>query len=413
MQLPFFIARRYFLSKKSQRAINIISMISVLGVMVGTAALVIVLSVFNGFEDLILQLYNAFDPDIKIEAAQGKTFSYRQFPETELRKDPSIAYLQPVIEENALVRYGDKQFIVTVKGVDAQFAEMSVVDSMMLDGRFLLQEGDTDYAVPGSGVAYGLQLNLNDFLDPLEFYAPRRAAGSLLNPEEAFNRRYLFASGIFGIQQEYDSRYVLVPFRFAQDIFEFDSLVSAVEITLKPGSDVEETITRISAITGSSYIVKDRFRQHESIYRIMKSEKWAVFLILSFILIIATFNIIGTLSMLVIEKKKDIAILHSMGADQQMLQRIFLAEGVFINLIGCSIGMVIGLLICFGQHYFGWIELSGSGSFVIDAYPVKVEGMDLLFVFLTVFSIGLMAAWYPSRRMVAQSLDLRTVTNDE
>lgn len=413
MQLPFFIARRYFLSKKSQRAINIISMISVLGILVGTAALVIVLSVFNGFEDLILRLYNAFDPDVKIEATQGKTFTYHHFPHEQLRKDPAVAYLQPVIEENALVRYGDKQFIVTVKGVDTLFAATSGVDSMLLDGQFLLQEGDTDFAVLGSGVAYGLQLHLNDFLNPVEFYAPRRDAGSLLNPEEAFNRRYLYTTGIFGIQQEYDSRYVLVPFRFARDIFEFDSLVSAVEITLKEGSDVDAAITRITALTGEGFTVKDRFRQHESIYRIMKSEKWAVFLILSFILIIATFNIIGTLSMLVIEKKKDIAILHSMGADKRMLQRIFLAEGLFINLIGCCLGMTVGLLICWGQQYFGWIELSGSGSFVINAYPVKIEWSDLLFVFLTVFTIGLLAAWYPSRRMVAQSLDLRTVTNDE
>lgn len=413
MQLPFFIARRYFLSKKSQRAINIISMISVLGVMVGTAALVIVLSVFNGFESLILTLYNSFDADIKIEATKGKTFSYTGFPAAELRKDPSVAYLQPVIEENALVRYGDKQFIVTIKGVDTIFAAMTGVDSMMLDGKFLLQEGDTDFAVLGSGVAYGLQLNLNDYFHPLEFYAPRRDAGSLLNPEEAFNRRYLQAMGIFGIQQEYDSRYVLVPYRFARDIFEFDSLVTAVEITLKEGSSSSDAVERISAQVGSSYTVKDRFQQHESIYRIMKSEKWAVFLILSFILIIATFNIIGTLSMLVIEKKKDIAVLHSMGASKRLLQQIFLAEGLFINLIGCSIGMTVGLLICLGQQYFGWIELSGSGSFVVDAYPVKIESLDLLYVFLTVFSIGLLAAWYPSKRMVAQSLDLRTVTNDE
>lgn len=413
MRLPFFIARRYFISKKSQRAINIISMISVTGVLVGTAALVVVLSVFNGFEDLILRLYDSFDPDVKIEAVAGKNFSISSIPMEALRKDPDVSTAMPVIEENALARYGDRQYIVMLKGVDTSFRSMTGIDTMLLEGSAEIQRGDTDFAVIGAGVAYGLQLTLGDPGHQLEVFAPKRSSGSLLNPEEAFNRRYLAPAGIFAVQQEFDTRYVLVPYRFARDIFEYDSLVTSVELSLHATADQSAALDRIRTIVGDNYSVKGRLEQHATIYRIMKSEKWAVYFILTFILLIATFNIIGTLSMLVIEKKKDIAVLHSMGADLPMLRRIFLAEGVFINLIGCGAGMLIGLLVCLGQQHFGWIELSGTGSFVIDAYPVKLKTWDFILVFATVTAIGLAAAWYPARKMVAQSLDLRAMRNDE
>lgn len=388
-------------------------MISVSGVLVGTAALIIVLSVFNGFENLILRLYDSFDPDIRIEATHGKNFPASAVSLEHLRNDPGVQHVMPVIEENALVRYSERQFIVTLKGVDQSFSKYSGIDTMLVDGSCILERGDTDYALIGSGVAYSLQLGLGNYNTPIEIYAPKRDASSLLNPEEAFNRRYVQPSGIFAIQQEYDSRYVLVPFRFAQELFEYDSLVTSIEVTLKKDADTQETLSRLEALIGPDFGVKDRFHQHEQIYRIMKSEKWAVFMILTFILIIATFNIIGTLSMLVIEKKKDIAILHSMGANQQMLRSIFLTEGLFINLIGCIIGIATGFLICLGQQHFGWITLSGSGSFVIDAYPVKMEVLDFVYVFATVFTIGFVAAWYPAHRMVSKSLDLNTVRNDE
>lgn len=413
MRLPFFIARRYFVSKKSQRAINIVSMISVLGVLVGTAALVIVLSVFNGFEDLILRLYNSFDPDIRIEAEKGKDFLLAEFPMEQLRKTDCVERAWPVLEENALVRLGEKQYIVTLKGTDADLGETSGLDTMLVEGEALLARGDTDYALVGAGIAYGLQLNLQEVRGGLEVFAPKRTPGSLLDPEQAFNRRFITPSGIFAVQQEFDNRYVLVPYRFAREIMEFDSSATSIEVSLRPGTDAETAVEQIREAIGSGFTVKDRFRQHETVYRIMKSEKWAVFLILTFILIIATFNIIGSLSMLVIEKKKDIAVLHSLGADLPALRKIFLTEGVFINLMGSISGMLIGLLVCLGQQYFGWIRLSGEGSFIIDAYPVKLEATDFLFVFLTVSLIGLIASWYPAHRMVARSLDLRTVRNDE
>lgn len=413
MRLPLFIARRYFLSKKSQRAINIISMISVAGVLVGTAALVIVLSVFNGFEDLILRLYNSFDPDIQITSASGKNFTATSIPFSELKNDKDIRHILPVIEEKALVRYNERQYIVTLKGVDDEFSSMTGIDSMIIDGSSGLTRGDTDYAVIGAGVAYGIQLGMSDFMSQIEVYAPKRSASSLLNAEEAFNRRFIQPSGVFAVQQEYDSRYVLVPFRFAQELLEYDSLISSIEIALQPGASAETVRERLMQRLGDGFVVKDRLRLHADIYKIMKSEKWAVFLILTFILIIATFNLIGTLSMLVIEKKKDIAVLHSMGADEGLLRRIFLTEGLFINLIGCVSGMIIGFLTCYAQQHFGIIKLSGSGSFVIDSYPVRMALSDFIFVFLTVSIIGLAGSWYPAKRMVGQSLDLSVVRNDE
>lgn len=388
-------------------------MISVAGVLVGTAALVIVLSVFNGFEDLILRLYNSFDPDIQITSASGKNFTATSIPFSELKNDKDIRHILPVIEEKALVRYNERQYIVTLKGVDDEFSSMTGIDSMIIDGSSGLTRGDTDYAVIGAGVAYGIQLGMSDFMSQIEVYAPKRSASSLLNAEEAFNRRFIQPSGVFAVQQEYDSRYVLVPFRFAQELLEYDSLISSIEIALQPGASAETVRERLMQRLGDGFVVKDRLRLHADIYKIMKSEKWAVFLILTFILIIATFNLIGTLSMLVIEKKKDIAVLHSMGADEGLLRRIFLTEGLFINLIGCVSGMIIGFLTCYAQQHFGIIKLSGSGSFVIDSYPVRMALSDFIFVFLTVSIIGLAGSWYPAKRMVGQSLDLSVVRNDE
>lgn len=387
-------------------------MISVLGVTVGTAALIIVLSVFNGFEDLILRLYNSFDPDIKIEASVGKNFVPDPNVVMSLQRDPDIAHVMPVIEENALLRYRDQQFIVNLKGVDSCLGHYAGIDSMVIEGDFELQRGDTDFAVVGSGVAYGLQLVIGPY-SPLEVYAPKRHAGSFLHPEDAFEQRYIAPSGIFAIQQEYDSRYVLVPFRFAADIFQYDSLITAWEVFLKPNSDPDNVVPRIQSLVGNGFTVRDRMHQHEDIYRIMKSEKWAVFMILTFILIIATFNIIGTLSMLVIEKKKDVVVLHSLGADRTFLRRIFLFEGLFINFVGCLTGMLIGLIICWGQQQYGWIKLSGSGSFVIESYPVQWQGLDFLYVFLTVSCIGWIAAWYPARKVVGERLDMRAIRDDE
>lgn len=431
LNLPLFIAKRYFFSKKSQRAINIVSMISMLGVMIGTGALVVVLSVFNGFESLVISLYNSFDPDIKITAAEGKSFIPDSSVILNMKQMKGISGVSLSLEENALVKYHDKQYIATIKGVDETFANVSGVDTMMVDSRtdasitkdqhgpgekkfkFELTSGDTDFAVVGGGIAYNLQLNMGDFFSQLDIYAPRKNSGSLNHPEEAFNRKFISPSGVFAIQQEFDSKYILVPIRFAREILENDSDVSSIEVAITKEADPEEIKTRLTGLLGNKFNVQSRFEQHALLYRIMKSEKWAVFLILAFILLIATFNVVGSLTMLIIEKKKDIAVFYSMGADAVLIRKIFFAEGLMITFIGAGLGLFIGGLICFLQQHFGFIQLGNSGSFVVDAYPVSMKVQDFISVFLTVFLIGSIAAWYPAKKLVERKINLDTVRVDE
>jgi lipoprotein-releasing system permease protein len=413
MNLPLFVAKRYFFSKKSQRAINLISIISIIGVMIGTGALVVVLSVFNGFESLVVSLYNSFDPELKLTAAEGKTFSADSVMIYQIKNTEGVKAVSQTLEENALVKYHDKQYIVTIKGVDENFQEVSGIDSMIIDGRFILQRGDTAYAVVGGAIAYNLQLNISNFLSQLELYVPQKSAKSFSNPEEAFNRRFITPSGLFGIQQEFDAKYILVPIGFARDILNDEINISSLEISLLPGAKIDKVQQQIKNKVGSRYKVNTRLEQHSTIYRIMKSEKWAVFLILAFILLIATFNVIGSLTMLIIEKGKDISILYSMGADGTLIRKIFLMEGLMITFIGSVIGIVLGVLICFLQVQFKLVKLTGSGSFVIDAYPVEMQPLDFLYVFIVVAVIGFVAAWYPAKKLVERKISLQAVTVDE
>ena len=413
LRLPFFIAFRYFYSKKSQRVINIISAISSIGVMIGTAALIIVLSVFNGFEDLILRLYNSFDPDLRIELVAGKSFDQDKINIDQLKKINGVAYVDQVVEESALVKYRDKQYIIKLKGVSEDFQKMSGVDTMIVEGNFLLQSGDTDYAIVGGGIAYNLGIDPENIFNQIEIYGPRNTNPSLADPEGAFNRRFISPSGIFSIQQDFDAKYIITPLRFAREIFDYQNKLTALEIGLTKESNSEEVIQQIKHQLGNDFSVKNRYQQHELIYKIMRSEKWAVFLILTFILIIAIFNVISSLTMLVIEKKKDIVIYRSIGAEISFLRKIFLTEGMFITLSGAFAGLVIGLLICWLQQRFGLIKLSGSGSFVIDAYPVKIVPLDFLYVFITVCCIGLLAAWYPAKRLIREEINLKVIAKDE
>ena len=397
-------------------------MISMIGVLIGTGALIVVLSVFNGFESLVISLYNSFDPDIKITTVQGKTFNPDSSLTSAINKIPGVEAISQSIEENALVKYHDKQYIATIKGVDENFYKVTGVDTMLADSRrsdaqgnklFELASGDTDYAIIGGGIAYNLQLNMQDYFSQLDVYAPRRDAGSLSHPEEAFNRRFISTSGVFSIQQEFDNKYILVPMRFAREMLNEEHQVSAIEISLMPNTDEEQIKTSIEKILGSSFKVKTRFEQHDLLYRIMKSEKWAVFLILAFILLIATFNIVGSLTMLIIEKQKDIAVFYSMGADAVLIRKIFFAEGLMITCIGAVLGLFIGGLICFIQQQFGLIELGNSGSFVIEAYPIEMKLQDFFSVFITVFLIGSIAAWYPAKKLVERKINLDAVRVDE
>jgi lipoprotein-releasing system permease protein len=396
MNLPVYIARRYFFAKKSHNAINIISLIAVIGVAIGTMALVTILSVFNGFDRLVKSLFNSFDPDIRITKAEGKTFIPDSVLFNRIKNQGCVLYYSEVVEENALLRYGDKQYVANIKGVDTSYSKLTGVDSMIIEGEFNLMKNNRPYALVGQGVAYYLGIGLH-FIDPIMIYVPRRTAGVSLNPENAFSRRFIYPSGIFRIEQEVDSKYIILPISFARDLLEYDKEVTSIEIQLNPAFNAQKAYKELTKILGPAYVIKDRYQQKEFFYKILKSEKWAIFFILSFILMVASFNIVGSLTMLILDKKKDIAVLHSMGTDAHTLRRIFLNEGFFIALSGAVLGLCLGVLICYLQMKFSLIHLQGSGSFVIDAYPIFMKASDFCLVFLTVLLIGSLAAWYPVR----------------
>jgi lipoprotein-releasing system permease protein len=399
VNLSFYIARRYLLGKKSQNAINIISGISVLGVTVGTMALVIVLSVFNGFDSVVKSLFNSFDPDLKISAVEGKTFSSDPSLNASIRSLPGVLALSEVLEENVLLLYGDKQHIATIKGVDDSFHKVSGLDSMIYDGSMKLKDENRPYAIVGQGVAYSLRVGLN-FINPLFVYTiDRTARVNMAQPEESIRRDFIYPSGIFAIEQEYDSRYVVCPIEFVRNLLSYPGKNTFLEVKLDPAYPADEVQKQIEDLAGDGYQVKNRQQQNELFYRVMKSEKWAIFLILTFILIIASFNIIGSLSMLIIDKKKDIITLRNMGANNRLISRIFLAEGWLISLIGSVLGVVLGTTFSWIQQRFGLIKLSGSGTFVIDAYPVQIETPDIVLVWITVLVIGWLAARYPVRQI--------------
>jgi len=398
LNFSFYIAKRYLFARKSRNVINIISAISVVGVSIGTMALIVILSVFNGFDNLVQSLFNSFDPDIKITIKEGKTFSSGAERIQNLKKLKGVLYMSEIIEENALLKYDDRQYIVTVKGVSDEFINMSGIDSMIIDGEFILKENKNNYAVIGQGVALNLAVGLN-FITPINIYVPKRTQKASLNPEEAFSRKYIFPSGIFAIQQDFDSRYIIVPIDFARDLLDYSNEVSAIELKLDPvfNKDKDKIQEEIKKHLGTGYEVKNRFEQQELLYKIMKSEKWAIFLILTFILIIASFNVIGSLTMLIIEKKKDIDTLRSLGTNLSVLRKIFLFEGWMISILGAILGLMTGTIICLIQQHFGLIKIQGSDSFVIDTYPVYMELPDFVYVFVTVLFIGYLAAWYPVR----------------
>jgi lipoprotein-releasing system permease protein len=396
LNFPLYIAKRYLVSKKSHNIINIISAVSVAGVTVGTMALIIVLSVFNGFQDLVISLFSSFNPDIQVTAIAGKTFQTDTAAERKIRDLSGVAGLVEVIEENVLMKYKDKQYIVTLKGVGPDYVRFSRLDTMIQEGRFVLQEDGKEFAVLGYGVAYYLDAHLNDYLNPIEVYVPSRTGTPNAGLDQAFREESIFPSGFFSIQQDYDVKYGLVPIDFMKRLLDYKDELTSLEIHLRPGADMEQVKAGVQQILGDKFTVKDRYQQQALLYKIMKSEKWAIFLILSFILLIATFNVIGSLSILILDKRKDIAILKSMGAHTRTIHRIFLTEGLMISFIGAVAGMVLGAVICFIQQRFGLIRLGDADStFVVNAYPVSMQAGDFFLIFMTVMAIGFLAAWYP------------------
>jgi lipoprotein-releasing system permease protein len=400
MRLPLFVARRYLFAKKSSNAINIISAISVAGVTVGTMAFVVVLSVFNGFDNLVKSLFNSFDPDLKIALVEGKTFIPDEQKLKQLETTPGVIAYTKVVEENAMLMYREKQLPATIKGVDNNYLKVSGIDTMIVEGEFVLREKGVDYMVMGQGISYYLSANLGAVL-PITIYMPVKIKGYNVNVQEAINSYRVYPKGIFAIEQEYDLKYVIVPYRLAAKLLNDSVSISSIEVKVKKGT-LSRTKLAIRKIFGNEFSVKDRFQQNEIFYRVMKYEKWIIFFILGFILMIASFNIIGSLSMLIIEKKKDIATFQSMGADKTFIRRVFLSEGLMISMTGGIVGTLLGILLCWIQMRFGIIKLSGSGSFIIDAYPVAMKLSDIVFAFLTVIALGFFAAWYPVRLMIAK-----------
>jgi lipoprotein-releasing system permease protein len=358
-------------------------------------SLVIVLSVMNGFENIITQMYNSFNPDIRIETVKGKTIDVAEFPLSKLKKIDGIVNYSEIIEENALIRYKDKQQIVVIKGVDDNFEKVSEIKSKIVEGKFLLKNQQADFMVLGYGIYDNLEIQLNDYKSQISIYIPKRDKEISLDPSQAFNNEQIFAIGAFSIQQDFDTKYVIVPLRLAKKLLNYESEISAIELSIDKNKNVENIQQEIKQLIGDNYTIKNRYQQEEMLYKIIKSEKIAIFLILSFIILIAAFNLIGSISMLILEKKQDIVILRSLGASGSLIKKIFLAEGLMISFAGAFIGIILGGIVCLLQQEFGIIRLQGSGSFIIDAYPVKIQISDILKVAVIVTIIGFIAAWFP------------------
>jgi lipoprotein-releasing system permease protein len=401
MNFPFFIARRYLFSKKSTHAINVISGISVVGVAVATMALVVTLSVFNGFHDLVASFFTSFDPQLKVTPVMGKTAAADDPILTQIKQLPQVEVATECVEDQALVIYRGHQAMVTIKGVEDNFDQLTHIKEILLgDGEYGLKAADMFYGIPGIRLAE--QLGTGYLYDePLKVYAPRREGQlNMANPMDGLIADELYSPGvIFQVMQgKYDKNYLLTSIDFTRRIFEQQGMVSSLELRLKAGSNFERFKSEIKKLAGDKFYVKDRFEQQDDTFKIMKIEKLMAYIFLTFILMIACFNIIGSLSMLIIDKKDDVVTLRNLGASDKQIVHIFLFEGRLISAIGAVIGILLGLALCWAQQTYGMVKLgSSSASFVINAYPVSVHPEDVILIFVTVLVVGFLAVWYPVR----------------
>ncbi len=398
---PFFIARRYLFSKKSTNVINVISGISVVGVAVATMALVVTLSVFNGFSDLVATLFTSFDPQLSLTPKEGKTAPADDPLLTQVRQLPEVAVATECVEDMALAIYGERQAMVTIKGVDDNFDQLTPFRRILYgDGQFELHAADLQYGILGIRLAEQLGTGYR-FPDAVQIYAPRREGQvDVTDPADGFVSDELFSPGVlFSVQQaKYDKNYIVTSVAFARRIFDQQGMVSSLELRLKAGADLRRVKAQIKDIAGERYEVKDRYEQQDDTFRIMKIEKLIAYLFLTFILMVACFNIIGSLSMLIVDKRDDVVTLRNLGASDKQITQIFLFEGRMISAMGALIGIVIGLLLCWLQQTFGIIALgSSAGSFIVNAYPVSVHYTDVLLIFVTVLVVGFLSVWYPVR----------------
>ena len=415
MLFPFYIARRYLFSKKKTNAINVISIISVTGVAVATMALVIVLSVFNGFHDLVASFFTNFDPQLKVVPVEGKTAPADDPILTKIRHLPQVDVATECVEDQALAMYRDKQAMVVVKGVDDNFDQLTHIKEILYgDGEYSLHAANLQYGILGIRLANTLGTSA-DFGDYLRIYAPQREGQfDVMSPEEGFVVDSLLSPGVvFAVNQsKYDRNYIVTSVTFARLLFGQDGMLSSLELRLKDGSDLDAVKSEMRKIAGTKYKVLDRFEQQADTFKIMQIEKVMAYIFLTFILIVACFNIIGSLSMLIIDKKKDVETLCSLGADDRQVKRIFLFEGRMISALGALLGIGLGLLLCWLQQSYGLVKMGErSGSFVVNAYPVSVHYDDVLFIFLTVMAVGWIAVWYPVRHFTSSIPHYKPLSN--
>lgn len=401
MNFPFYIARRYLFSKKSTHVINIISGISVVGVAVATMALVVTLSVFNGFHDLVASLLTSFDPQIEIVPTKGKTAPADDPILTKIRNLPQVDVATESVEDQAMAIYKGRQAMIKVKGVEDNFSELSHINDILYgDGEFSLHAANLQFGVVGIRLADNLGMTA-DWDGQLKIYAPKREGQlDLMNPTEGFVEDSVISPGVvFSVKQaRYDRDYVLTSIAFARNLFGQQGMLSQLEIRIKPGSDLDAVKAEMQKIAGSKYRVLDRMEQQADTFKIMKIEKFIAYIFLTFILAVACFNIIGSLSMLIIDKKNDVVTLRNMGASDKQIVRIFLFEGRMISAIGAILGILVGLLLCWLQQVYGLVSLGrSSGSFIVDAYPVSVHPEDIIIIFITVLAVGFASVWYPVR----------------
>jgi lipoprotein-releasing system permease protein len=405
MNLSLKIARRYLFAKKSHNAINIITLISVIVVAVGATAMVIILSVFNGLEGLITQLYGTYNPDLQITPAKSKYINIVEFNKNEIDKIEGIANYSEIIEDVALLKYtpshknSSRQIVAKLKAVPDDYAAFSGIDSMIIDGSFSLKSPKNNFIILGNGLASNLQLSLNDILNPISVYYPNQTAKNInmINPLNAFMIENVYATGVFSIQQEIDNQLAFVSLDFAKKLMKLEDKATSIEIFLDKNTNLGKIQSEIEEKIGQDYKVRNSRQQNDVIYKIMKSEKWSSFLILSFIMLIATFNIVGSVTVLVIEKKKDIQSLSNMGASQSLIKKIFFFEGIMISFFGSILGLFLGLSLVLAQKHLQIIPM--EGSFIVDAFPVSLNALDFFYVFLFVNLIGLASVLLPLRRI--------------
>ena len=401
MNFPFFVARRYLFSKKSTHAINVISGISAVGVSVATMALVVTLSAFNGFHDLVASLFTNIDPQIKVTPVKGKSAPADDPILTKIRQLPQVEVATETVQDIALATYNGRQAMVVVKGVQDNFDSLThIKDILMGNGTYELHAADLNYGILGIRLAETLQTGYS-YKNPLKLYAPKREGQlNMANPEDGFVEDELYSPGVLFMvkQAKYDKNHIITSIAFARNLFGQQGMISSLEMRLKPGSDFDAVKSKMQKIAGDKYHVCDRFEQQEDTFKIMKIEKLMAYIFLTFILMVACFNIIGSISMLIIDKKNDVVTLRNLGASDKQIVRVFLFEGRMISSIGAVVGILIGLLLCWLQQEYGLVGLGrSSGSFVVDSYPVSVHPEDIVLVFITVIAVGWIAVWYPVR----------------